>query len=125
MTEVPTAYIQPGLTETPVTDVKSTCEGDNCPYVEWWLYDFDYLMDQTENSTGRTASLFVNIYNNYQGNGVCSGMIIFCNSKKAKFLDIKTTNFVLSGSYITCNHSSGNKSVLCSFNSPGTAEIPY
>ena len=76
MDEMPAAYVQPELSVVPASEVKSTCEGDNCPYIEWWLYDIDYLYDQPERSASgdrRTTSLFVNMYINYLGDGKCTG----------------------------------------------------
>ena len=69
----PTAYIQPDLSEKPVSEVESACRGDNCPHFEWWLYDIPYLYGQTKEKTGRTASLYVNMYDTYEGDGICSG----------------------------------------------------
>ena len=73
ITSEPTAYIQPELTEQPVSEVESTCRGDNCAHAEWWLYDIPYLYHQTQEKTGRTTTMFVNMYDTYEGNGVCSG----------------------------------------------------
>ena len=73
MSREPVAYIHPSLTEQPISQLESTCRGDNCPHVEWWLYDIPYLFDQTNQKTGRTSSLFVNMYDTYEGDGICSG----------------------------------------------------
>jgi hypothetical protein len=77
MIETATAYIQPDLVATPVSEVESSCKGDDCPYVEWWLYDLPYLFDQTATKTGRTAHVFINMHDTYEGDGKCTGKILF------------------------------------------------
>ena len=75
MTNMPTVYIQPHLTKKPVFEIRSTCRGDNCPHIEWWMYDIPYLIDETKEKNGRTTLLYVNMYDTYEGDGECSGKV--------------------------------------------------
>ena len=76
MTAEPTTYVHPLLTEKPTSEVTSTCEGDNCPYIEWWLYDIPLIFEQTKEVTGRTSHLIFSMHDKYEGDGKCSGKTI-------------------------------------------------
>ena len=73
MTKVPVTYGRPDMTPVPVTDVVSTCLGENCPHIEWWLYNRDYFYHHAVSNSDRTVSVYLNIHRTYVGEGECKG----------------------------------------------------
>ena len=73
MTKVPVTYGRPDMTPVPVTDVVSTCLGENCPHIEWWLYNRDYFYHHAVSNSDRTVYVYLNMHRTYVGEGECKG----------------------------------------------------
>lgn len=68
------AYTQPGFTSIPMSDVSSSCVGENCRHVDWWMLGYPVMLDQSATGyVGLPVVLLVNMHNKHNVNGECSG----------------------------------------------------